>query len=202
MKNLKLSLLAFILPLVAATSLAAAVKSGDKAPEFTLTSTDGNTHSLSEFSGKTVVLEWINHKCPFVVKHYEPGNMQKLQKTYTEKGVVWLSINSTNPNHRDYQGPEGENQLRSEYEAMPTAILLDPEGTVGKAYGAKTTPFMVVIDSEGSIVYQGAIDDKPSTNSNDIPDSVNYVAAALDSLMAGESIAVTDTRSYGCSVKY
>jgi len=181
---------------IAATAVA------EDAPAFTLTDTQGNEHSLSDFEGKVVVLEWFNRGCPFVKKHYSGGNMQSLQKTYTGKGVVWLTVISSTPGKQGHDSAEGHNKTAEEWKMEPTAILMDEDGTVGKAYGAKTTPHMYVINEEGEIVYQGAIDDKRSTNPDHIPDSTNYVRQALDAVLADEEVEVTRTNPYGCSVKY
>jgi len=173
-----------------------------EAPDFTLTDTNGNEHSLSDFEGKVVVLEWFNHGCPFVKKYYSKGNMQALQKMYTEKGVVWLAVCSSAEGKQGYDTAEGHNKTAKEKGTNASAILIDEDGSVGKAYGAKTTPHMYVIDADGELVYQGAIDDKRSTNPDDIASSTNYVSAALDSVLAGESVEVSTTTPYGCSVKY
>lgn len=173
-----------------------------EAPAFTLTDTNGTEHSLADFKGKVVVLEWFNHGCPFVKKHYDKGNMQALQKTYTEKGVIWLSIVSSAEGKQGNNTAEGHNRTAKEKGTNATAILVDADGTVGKAYDAKTTPHMFVIDAEGQLVYQGAIDDKRSTNPADIASSKNYVSAALDAVLAGEGVDVAQTTPYGCSVKY
>lgn len=175
---------------------------GQPAPAFTLTGTDGKPHSLADYKGKYVVLEWINHDCPFVKKHYGSGNMQKLQKKYTEQGVVWLSINSSAPGKQGNYPPEQANALTAEKKALPTALLLDPDGTVGKEYGAKTTPHMYVIDPEGELVYAGGIDDKPSTDAADIAAARNHVDQALAEALAGKPITVASSTPYGCSVKY
>ena len=174
----------------------------DKAPAFTLTDTKGTEHSLSDFKGKTVVLEWFNPGCPFVKKHYSKGNMQSLQSTYTEKGVIWLSIVSSAPGKQGHGTPAEHNAKIAEWKMSPTALLIDEDGKAGKAYGAKTTPHMFVINGEGEIVYQGAIDDKRSTNPDHIPDSTNYVKAALDATLSGKAVEVSSTPPYGCSVKY
>ena len=175
----------------------------ENAPAFTLTDTNGTEHSLSDFAGKTVVLEWFNRGCPFVYKkHYGSGNMQSLQETYTEKGVVWLTICSSAPGKQGHTDAAGHNKTIEEWNVSSTAFLMDEDGTVGKAYGAKTTPHMFVINGEGEIVYQGAIDDKRSTDPNDIPNSENYVRTALDAVLAGEAVETSSTTPYGCSVKY
>lgn len=180
----------------------AQVQTGSNAPDFTLTDTNGKTHSLSQFKGKYVVLEWLNHECPFVVKQYDSKNMQNLQKEYTGKGVVWLSINSSATGKEGYTTSEKANALTQEKGAAPTAVLLDSDGKVGKMYGAQTTPHMFVIDPQGKLVYQGAIDDIRSTDIEDIAKAKNYVKAALDESMAGKTVTEPTTKSYGCSVKY
>jgi len=179
-----------------------AVEVGEDAPEFTLTGIDGQSHSLSDFEGKYVVLEWLNHNCPFVKKHYNSGNMQALQKEYTDEGVVWLSINSTNPDHRDYVTADEEAQLASNHHSKATAILHDPDGVVGHAYNAQTTPHIFIIDPDGKLVYQGAIDSIRSANPADIPTATNYVKAAFKALMKGKGVEMSSTKAYGCGVKY
>ena len=180
----------------------AAAEPGQAAPDFTLSDLDGNPVSLSEFRGKYVVLEWFNSECPFVQKHYDSGNMQSLQTEYTGDGVVWLAINSTNTDHSNYRDPVRSAEIMSNWNAAPSELLLDPDGDVGQAYGARTTPHMYIIDPQGKLVYRGGIDDKPSFSQRDIPDAKNYVAVALDELMAGKPVSEADTRPYGCSVKY
>lgn len=180
----------------------AAVAPGVSAPDFTLTSIDGASVKLSQYRGKYVVLEWFNSECPFVQKHYDSGNMQQLQSNYTDQGIVWLAINSTNPQHFNYRDAKRSRQIISDWNAKPDSLLLDPGGTVGRAYGARTTPHMYIIDPEGKLVYMGGIDDKPSTNVRDIPGARNYVMAALDELLAGRDVSDSDTRPYGCSIKY
>jgi len=194
--------MAGVLSAVLAAGVRAEVTTGAAAPDFTLTDTSRTSHNLSDFKGKVVVLEWVNHGCPFVVKHYSPGNMQGLQADYTSKGVVWLSICSSAEGKQGYYTAEGWQKLNAEKGGKATAILLDPEGTVGKLYGAKTTPHMYVINAEGTLVYQGAIDDKPSTDSDDIPGAKNYVKAALDEVLAGKPVTMGQTKPYGCGVKY
>ena len=175
---------------------------GEPAPAFTLTDAHGQTHSLSDYSGKFVVLEWLNHDCPFVVKHYRSGNMQQLQQTYTDKGVVWFSVISSAPGEQGHLEPDAAVAITAEKGAHPTAVLLDPEGTVGRAYDARVTPHMYIINPEGLLVYMGAIDDIRSTNVDDVPRARNYVSEALDLLMAGNEVETTVTQPYGCTVKY
>lgn len=177
-------------------------KVGKAAPNFTLTSADGDEISLADYKGKYVVLEWINFDCPFVKKHYSVGHMQALQAEYTEKGVVWLSICSSAPGKQGYFEGEELTTRIADQKSKAVAYLIDQDGTVGLMYGAKTTPNMFVIDPKGKLVYAGAIDDKPTPKSSDISGAVNYVSAALDAVMAGKEVAVTTTAPYGCSVKY
>jgi peroxiredoxin len=175
---------------------------GKAAPDFTLPDSMGKNHSLSDYTGKIVILEWLNHGCPFVVKHYDSGNMQKLQKMAKEKGVVWFSIISSAPGKQGYSTPEQANETAKEKNAMPLAILLDPEGTVGKLYDAKTTPHMYIIDKQGQLVYNGGIDDIRSTNIDDIAKAKNFVLSALEELLSGKEVSVKTSQPYGCSVKY
>jgi len=184
-------------------SALAAVAVGAPAPTFSLMSSTGKVVSLKDFSGKLVVLEWTNPGCPFVKKHYGSGNMQKLQKDYTAKGVIWLTISSSAKGKEGYlAAPADAAAFIEKNHAAMTALLLDPQGKVGRAYGAKTTPAMVVLAKDGTIAYEGAMDDKPSTDQADIAGAHNYVAAALDELMADKPVSVPQTRSYGCSIKY
>jgi peroxiredoxin len=196
MKN-KLSLLVFAL---FASSAFAGVQTGQNAPDFTLVDTEGSDVSLSDFEGHYVVLEWLNHGCPFVKRHYDSGNMQSLQKKYGEEGVVWLSIVSSAPGKQGHETPAGHKEMAEEKGSVAANILIDENGEVGKQYDAKTTPQMFVIDPEGVLIYQGAIDDSP--RGGDPADTNNFVAAALDASMAGEDVEQSDTRPYGCSVKY
>ncbi|HEX2896747.1 MAG TPA: thioredoxin family protein [candidate division Zixibacteria bacterium] len=172
------------------------------APQFSLTGADGKKYSLSDFAGKWVVLEWANFDCPFVKKHYGSKNMQSLQKAYTEKGVVWLTICSSAPEKQGNFTGEALMTKIKESGIGSTAYLPDADGRVGKMYGAKTTPHMFVINPKGVLVYAGAIDDKPSTKPEDIEGATNFVKAALESGMKNEVILVASTPSYGCSVKY
>jgi len=175
---------------------------GKPAQDFTLPDSNGKDHSLSEYKGKIVVLEWLSHDCPFVKKHYNSGNMQKLQKTYTEKGVIWFSIISSAPGKQGYYTPEEASEITKQKKAYPTAVLLDPDGDVGKLYGAKTTPHMFIINSDGMLVYNGAIDDIRSTKIEDISKAKNYTQIALDEVMAGKEVSIQTSQPYGCSVKY
>jgi peroxiredoxin len=202
--------LSSIVPAIAATAWLATVqiaaadapKVGQPAPNFTATDLAGKQRSLAEFKGKYVVLEWHNQGCPFVKKHYDTGNMQKLQKELTAKGAVWLSVISSAPGSQGYVTPQQEKAYLAEKQAAPTTVLFDPEGTVGHAYGAKTTPHMFVIDDKGILIYAGAIDDKPSTDTADVADAKNFVRAAYEEASAGKSVTTASTAPYGCGVKY
>jgi len=187
---------------VAIASLGLSLTFADEAPAFTLTDAHGNEHSLSDYEGKIVVLEWVNHGCPFVVKFYRNGNMQALQAEMAEKGVVWLSICSSGPGKQGWMTPEDQAKTIEEKEIKAHAVLIDEDGTVGRAYGAATTPHMFVIDGEGAIRYRGAIDSIRSTNPDDIPRADNYVKAAVEALLAGEEVDPKETRAYGCTVHY
>lgn len=173
--------------------------SGNIAPDFQLNGIDGKPHKLSDFRGKIVVLEWTNPGCPVVQRHYRDGLMSALQKECTDIGVIWLTINSTNPDHQNYQTPEALKYIYGDWKAAFTALLMDPEGKAGRALGAKTTPHMFVVDKEGKLAYNGAVDDD-TRGSN--PTRTNYVRLAVDSLLKGESVATATTQPYGCSVKY
>lgn len=188
--------------LVAAGTAFAAPSVGQPAPEFTLTDSNGQSHNLSDFKGKFVVLEWLNHGCPFVKKHYDGGNMQGLQKEYTGKDVVWLSIASSAPGKQGNMSPEETNKTKEEKGAAPTAVLIDEDGTVGKLYDAKVTPELFVINPEGTLIYAGAIDDKKSVDAADVAGARNYVKQALDEAMAGNPVSTPQTEAYGCGVKY
>ncbi|HEY6447900.1 MAG TPA: thioredoxin family protein [Acidobacteriaceae bacterium] len=184
------------------TLTASAQRVGDPAPDFTGSDSQGQTHQLSEYRGKYVVLEWTNNGCPFTRKHYDSGNMQALQKEWTAKGVVWLTILSSHAGAQGYMTAADENAYMARVHADPTAAILDPTGAIGHEYNAKTTPDMYVIDPGGKLIYAGAIDDHPTTETSDIPHSKNYVSAALHAAMDGQPVAVAYTRPYGCSVKY
>jgi peroxiredoxin len=179
-----------------------AAKVGDSAPNFSTTGSDGKTYQLSDYRGKFVVLEWHNNGCPYTQKHYDSGNMQRLQKEWTGKGVAWFTVISSAPGKQGYLTADQENSYKQKMQAVPTAVLLDPSGSVGHLYDAKTTPQMVVINPDGIIVYDGAIDDHPTSDASDIPQSKNYVELALSEAMAGKPVGIPASRPYGCSVKY
>jgi peroxiredoxin len=201
MKRIFLALVvAFVL--MAASAAAHALWVGDPAPDFTGTDSQGRTQVLSAYRGKYVVLEWTNNSCPFTRKHYASGNMQSLQKEWTGKGVVWLTVLSSAPGAEGYMNAADENQYIAREHASPTAAVLDAKGTIGHQYSAKTTPHMFVIDPSGKLIYEGAIDDHATTDTSDIKNSKNYVADALSEAMAGRQVATSFTRPYGCSVKY
>jgi len=187
---------------LAATASFAAATVGQPAPAFTATDTRGKTVSLADFKGKHVVLEWTNPGCPFVVKHYGSGNMQGTQKEAAAKGVVWLTINSTAADAGDYKAPAAMGAWMNEQKAAATSTLMDADGKVGRAYGARTTPHMYVIDPAGKLVYAGAIDSKSTTNPADIPGATNHVKVALGETLAGKPVSLASTRPYGCAVKY
>ena len=180
---------------------AASVSVGQAAPDFTATDALGKTHKLSDFKGKHVVLEWTNPGCPFVVKHYA-GNMQTLQNEFTTKGVVWLSINSTEKESRDYLAPAKLMAWKAEKKASASAMLMDDSGKIGQLYSAKTTPHMYIINPQGLLVYAGAIDSVPSARVEDIKTATNYIRQGLNEALGGKAISVALTRPYGCSVKY
>jgi peroxiredoxin len=175
---------------------------GSAAPDFSAPDTTGKTQSLSEFKGKYVVLEWFNPECPFVKKHYGSDNMQKLQQEYTSKGVVWLTIDSNAPGTEGNLTAEQAQKIMNSWKTKQTALLLDPDSKIAKVYGAKNTPNMVVINPEGKIVYEGAIDSKASPNPADIPTSTNYVKAALDESLGGKAVSNAQTKPYGCHITY
>lgn len=179
-----------------------AVESGSPAPDFKLEGVSGKPVSLSSLKGKIVVLEWLNHGCPFVKKHYGSQNMQTLQRKYTKEGVVWLSIISSAEGKQGYVTAGEGLKEKTEQQSVATDVLLDSKGTVGQLYGAKTTPHMYVIAKDGTLAYQGAIDDKADTEQASVKGARNYVAEAVDSLMAGKKVSVPSTKAYGCGVKY
>jgi len=180
----------------------AAATVGQPAPAFTATDTSGKAVSLADFKGKHVVLEWVNPGCPFVVKHYQSANMQGTQKDAVAKGVVWLTINSTHEDASDYKKPAEMASWMQQQNAAASTTLMDASGKVGRAYGARTTPHMYVIDPVGTVVYAGAIDSKPTSNPADVAGATNHVKAALAESLAGKPVSVASTRPYGCSVKY
>jgi len=180
---------------------AMALTTGEMAPDFTLEGTSKEV-SLSDFKGKIVVLEWLNHGCPFVRKHYDSGNMPSLQKKYTANNVIWLSVISSAPGKQGHVNKEESIKDMKKYNSSATDVLLDPTGKVGQLYGAKTTPHMYIIDKSGKLVYQGAIDDKADTDKASIPGAKNYVADALSAVMKDKPVQVETTKAYGCGVKY
>lgn len=194
--------LVFLAAVLTCSLSAFAVRVGSQAPNFTGTDSHGQSNTLSQYRGHFVVLEWTNNGCPFTRKHYESGNMQALQRQWTGRGVIWVTILSSARGQQGYMTASEENAYLAREHASPTAAILDPSGVIGRLYEAKTTPDMVVIDPSGKIIYEGAIDDHPTTDPADIPQSRNYVSEALSAAMAGQPVAVTYTRSYGCSVKY
>lgn len=200
MTKLRYSLFGAGILIVAIAALAARI--GEPAPNFTSIDSNGRTQTLNAYRGKYVVLEWHNQGCPYTRKHYESGNMQRLQKEWTGKGVVWLTVISSAPGTQGYVTPTQENDYLKQMNAAPTAVLMDPGGTLGHLYAAKTTPHMYIIDPSGTLIYNGAIDDHPTPDSSDIASSKNYVSDALTEAMAGKPVTDPATRPYGCSVKY
>lgn len=190
------ALVAFASPAVAAPVI------GEMAPAFQAKDADGQDVSLSDFAGKTVILEWTNDQCPYVKKHYGAGNMQKTQEAAVSTGAVWLTIISSAEGKQGHLTGEQAKAKAIEHNAKATDILIDSSGEIGRAYEAKTTPHMFVISPEGKLVYAGGIDDKPTADPGDIPAAKNYVLAALDNLKNGEPVAEPETEPYGCSVKY
>ena len=201
MKSLRFSMLraAAVLALI---TTALAVKVGEPAPGFTAKDSNGKSQSLSDYKGKFVVLEWHNQGCPYTQKHYSSGNMQRLQKEWTGKGVVWLTVISSAPGTQGFVTPTQENDYLKQVNAVPTAVLMDPGGTLGRLYDAKTTPHMFIIDPGGTLIYNGAIDDHATSDQADIATSKNYVSMALTEALAGKAVSDPATRPYGCSVKY
>jgi len=201
MNYIKVAVVAGIM-LLGISFQAHALTVGEEAPIFSLSDTHGSEHALSDYRGRYVVLEWVNYDCPFVKKHYGSGNMQALQAKYTAQDVVWLSIASSAPGKQGYYEATEWNVLIKERGAAASSVLLDPKGDTGRLYGAKTTPHMYIVSPEGTLLYQGAIDNISSADQDDIPRASNYVAGALDSVLAGGEVPVASTKSYGCSVKY
>lgn len=201
-RPLALPALAATLLVAGAAAAHAAATVGQPAPAFSAVDTAGKPVSLADFKGRTVVLEWVNPGCPFVRKHYDSANMQGTQKAAAAQNVVWLAVNSTNKSASDYLPPAEMARWMQQQQAAANATLMDESGQVGRAYGARTTPQMFVIDPQGTLVYAGAIDDKPTANPADVKTATNHVKAALGDLKAGKPVAVASTRPYGCSVKY
>ena len=185
-----------------ACSSSATLGVGEPAPDFEGVDTQGVTHRLADYRGKTVVLEWTNHDCPYVRKHYSAGNMQAQQQEAAAQGVVWLSIISSAPGKQGHVTPAQADELTRSRQAAPQAVILDPDGKIGRAYSAKTTPHMYIIDPSGTLVYMGGIDNNASANADDIPAARQHVRVALQELAAGKHISESVTRPYGCSVKY
>jgi peroxiredoxin len=202
MKTMSILALAAAGAVFATTPTVAAVSVGQAAPAFSVTDTSGKTVSLADFKGKHVVLEWVNPGCPYVQKHYNSANMQGTQKETTGQGVVWLAVNSTNTGAYDYMPPAKLAGWMKDKGGAPTATLMDADGKVGRAYGARTTPHMYVIDPAGKLVYAGAIDSKASSNPADIKTATNYVKQAVGESLAGKSVSTPVTQAYGCSIKY
>ncbi len=204
MRIMKKSLILSVMSAVAfAVPATAKISTGSNVADMTVVDSNGQTHNLSDFAGKKVVLEWTNDGCPFVKKHYKTGNMQKTQKLATAgDDTVWLSIISSAPGKQGYVSGEQANELTVSRDASPTAVVLDPSGTAARSFDAKTTPHMYIIDEAQTLVYQGAIDDNSSARSSTVEGAKNYVTAALDDLNAGKAVAVSETAPYGCSIKY
>lgn len=202
MKRSLFGLIAAAAALLIAPILMSAPKIGEPAPDFTATASNGRTYRLSELRGKFVVLEWHNNGCPYTRKHYESGNMQRLQKEWTAKGVEWFTVISSAPGTQGYMTPDQENAYITKMGAAPTAALLDPNGDLGHLYDTKTTPHMIIINPQGLVIYDGAIDDHSSSDASDIPMSKIYVSMALSDAMSGKPVSVPVSRPYGCTVKY
>jgi hypothetical protein len=185
-----------------AFSLGWAARVGEPAPEFTATDTNGKVHKLSEYQGKFVVLEWTNRGCPYTQKHYNSGNMQRLQREWTGRGVIWLTVISSAPGKQGYVTASEENAYLKQVNAAPTAVLLDPTGTLGHLYDAKTTPHIFIINPKEALIYNGAIDDRPTTDLADVNGAKNYVSIALEEATSGKPVSNPTSRPYGCSVKY
>lgn len=202
LKPLTETLWAVLILMAASSGALAAPEIGAPAPAFTGVDTAGKTWTLEALQGQPVILEWTNHDCPYVKKHYETDNMQALQRAATADGYVWLSVISSAPGKQGHVSAAEADALTDARAAAPSAVLLDPEGEIGRAYAARTTPHMFVIDASGTLVYMGGIDDRASTDPADVEGATNYVAAAIAELAAGEPVSEPVTRPYGCSVKY
>ena len=201
-RRLLVGLPAFWLSAVTAVQPVFAATLGQPAPDFSLSDTSGKTVKLSDFKGKHVVLEWVNPGCPYVQKHYSSANMQSTQKDATAKGVVWLAVNSTATDHSDYKTPAAMSAWMQAQKAAASATLMDSAGTVGKAYAARTTPHLYIVNPQGVLVYAGGIDNKATSNPADVAGATNHVKVALGEALAGKTISQPSTRPYGCSVKY
>ena len=202
MRRLIMYLMLAVLGLYTVLPVMWAAKVGEVAPEFIATASNGKNIHLVDYRGKYVVLEWHNNGCPYVGKHYRSGNMQRLQKEWTNRGVIWFTILSSAPGKQGYVTASEENDYLAKMQATPTAALLDPIGEIGHLYDAKTSPQMVVINPQGIMIYSGAIDDKPTTDLQDVATATNYVSRALEEAMAGKLVQTPTTRPYGCSIKY
>jgi len=181
---------------------AQAQRVGEPVPDFQATDSNGHIQKLSQYRGKFVVLEWHNNGCPYTRKHYESGNMQRLQKEWRDRGVIWFTVISSAPGLQGYVTAPEENEYLKRMNAVPTAALLDPQGDLGRLYAAKTTPHMFIIDPKGVLIYDGAIDSKATTDQSDIATATNYVSQALEEAMGGRPVSTPTSRPYGCSVKY
>lgn len=202
MKHFYIHVTTFILLLIAPQFAISAAKAGQPAPDFMGSASNGKSYHLADYRGKFVVLEWHNNGCPYTQKHYNSGNIQNLQKEWTAKGVIWFTIISSAPGKQGYVNANEENNYMSKMGAAPTAALLDPAGTIGHLYDAKTTPQMIVINPQGVVVYDGAIDNRPTSDLKDISGATNYVSLALGQSFSGKAVETAATRPYGCSVKY
>ena len=202
MKKLHAFLAAFTLLATVVAARAEAPAVGSPAPDFSLVDSNGKTHKLSEHKGKYVVLEWTNPGCPFVRKHYDSGNVQKVQAEFVKKGVVWLAVDSSAPGKEGYLEGDSAKKAKSGDYTDTTALLLDPDGKIGHLYGATNTPHMYIVDPEGKLIYSGAIDSIASADKNDIAKANNYVRVALDEAMGGKPVTKASSKAYGCSVKY
>jgi hypothetical protein len=201
-ESMKRSVRSCFVAVLLLVSSASAAKVGESAPDFQATDSNGQMHKLSQYRGKFVVLEWHNNGCPYTRKHYDSGNMQRLQKDWTSKGVVWFTVISSAPGQQGYVTAQQENDYLKQTNASPSAALLDPQGQVGRLYSAKTTPHMFVISPQGVLIYDGAIDDKATTEPADIATAKNYLSQALEEAMANKPVSIPTSRPYGCSVKY